>query len=408
LLPRLAQEHCIELFSESFSRSELGLPHHHYLNAYKRHESEPFDIFFYQLEDGRSSRFVRGHIGLMPGVVWVHDLFCKDLGPEACHTSPWETTIRQYLDGDQPFADRLVAPHQLWPRVYREVSLSPVVLCSSRWAYNEFLRMTSNRLEASDGAHSAQVLPIPVSARRNHSHGRVLNPEMLSIACNSVSGIEGRAHKFLPVLKKMPGAWRLVWMLDSDEISSAQALVREFGISEQRVSFVSPRSPDAWGEVVKDSDVALHLHTSTFGHLAPYLQLTMAEGCPAIVAQSGQGEDIPNNVAFHIIPGVHESAQIEAVLEAVRKNGRDALGGEGMRYISASADSADIARTLSAGFRRWAPQLREVMQRWQELQRRAQRELLGEVRHLVCDKSAATPDPFDVSLLPSIKELGWA
>jgi hypothetical protein len=231
---------------------------------------------------------------------------------------------------------------------------------------------------------------------------------MLSIACNTVTGIEGRAHKFLPVLKKMPGAWRLVWMLDPHEISAAQALVREFGISEQRVNFISPRSPDTWSKIIKESDLALHLHTSTFGHLSPYIQLTMADGCPAVVAQSGQGEDIPNNVAFHIVPGVHESAQIGAVIGAVRKHGRDALGGEGTRYMSASSDSTDIAHRLSAGFRSWAPQLKEVMQRWQELQRRAQQELLGEVKHLVCDESLATPDPFDVSLLPAIKELGWA
>jgi hypothetical protein len=247
-----------------------------------------------------------------------------------------------------------------------------------------------------------------VGAQYGDASAETRAPEVLSIACNTVAGIEGRAHKFLPVLKKIRGAWRMVWMLDSGEVASAQALVREFGISEERVSFVAPRSPDAWSAIVRESDLALQLHTSTFGHLSPYIQLTLAHGCPAIVAQSGQGEDIPSNVAFHIVPGVHESAQIEAVIQVIQAQGRGSLGSEGARYISASANAADVAKWLSEGLQRWAPEIAEVMRRWEGLQQRAKVELLREVKHLIKDETAATPDPFEVSLLPAVKELGWA
>jgi hypothetical protein len=407
LLPLLSQEHSIELFSDSFSSSELGLPHWHYLKAYKRHELEPFDIFFYQLEDGRAFRSVRGHIGLIPGVVWVHDLFCKDLGPEACHTSPWENTVRQFFDQTRSFMDRSVAPHQLWPRVYRETSLSPVVLFSSRWARDEFTRMTSNRLEACEGGHVAELLPVPVSANPGRTQQTSRNSEVVSVACASVTGIEGRAHKLLPALRGLPFPWRLRWMVDAEELPTAEALVREFGIEADKVEFVVPRSPDAWVTLVQKSDLALHLHTSTFGHLSPYLQLTLAEGCPAVVARSAQGEDFPSDVVFQIVPGVHEATELQVVLHAVQTRGRGELGAEGSRYIHSCASTEVVARHLAERLRVWAPEVAQVMQRWDALRLRAQAELLQEVRALVADGSHATPDPFEAVLHPAIRELGW-
>jgi len=408
LLPELSTQHEVELFSESFATSEFGLPHHHYLKAYRRHREKPFDIFFYQLEDSRACRFIRGHIGLIPGVVWVHDLFCNDLGPEACHTSPWEHTIKQFYDHSLEFADRSVAPHQLWPRVYREASLCPVVLFSSQWARDEFSRMTSNRIEATSGAHRAGVLHIPLDESLVKSGVELRGKETLRIASATVTGLEGRMHKVLPALRRVSGEWSLTWMLDPHEVEAAQALVKEFGINEARITYASPRSPERWASIVRESDLALHLHVSTFGHLAPYVQLSMVLQCPVIVARAAQGEDLPENVAFHIIPGMHEAAQFLGIVEVIRAHKGAGLGEAAHRYVCATGEVSSVASQLSEQLRTSASDLSVVMNRWVELGARAGAALREEVGMLVGSQHAGDDiDAFRQVIQPSLRELGW-
>lgn len=406
LLPELLKTHSIEVFSSTTSSEQFSLPHYHYLTAYQRHRVEPFDLFFYQVEDGASSRFVRGHIGLVPGVVWVHDLFCRDLGPEACHTSPWEHSIKQFYDPSLPFADRSIAPHQLWPRLYREISLCPVVLFSSDWAHREFSRMTSNRLEAEEGGHHAEVLQVPVSFDgRTPGHAK---GEVFTIACASVTGIEGRSHKVLPALRRLEGAWKLIWMVDHDEQAAAEALAFEYGLSPERYEVRSPRSPELWGSIVQEADCALHVHTSVFGHLAPYMQISLANRCPVIVAQSGQGEDIPDTVAFHIIPGTHESSQLIEIFRVLQ--GKDALnfGVHGHEYVRQHCDPRLVAQQLCGIFQSRAPQVSYVMDRWDSLRKRAQKALVDEVRELVNGEAViSSVDPFERVISPAIRDLGW-
>jgi hypothetical protein len=183
--------------------------------------------------------------------------------------------------------------------------------------------------------------------------------------------------------------------------------VREFGIREENVEFVGPRSPDTWMKIVRQSDLALHFHTSTFGHLSPFIQLSLADGCPVAVARSAQGEDFPSDVVFQVVPGVHEATEIEAIVKLACERGRTELGREGAYYIRQTANTPDVAARLSDNLRAWAPQVGDVMRRWDELQGRARTELLREVQGLMSDNSHATADPFELTVLPYVRELGW-
>lgn len=401
LLPRITERHRIEVFSPYPTSQAYGLPHHHFLNAYRRHREEPFDLFFYQLEDSTSCRFTRGHIGVMPGITWFHDLFFNDLGPEACHTSPWETSIKQFYDSSEPFYDRSKAPHQLWPRAYREVSLSPVVLFSSQWARNEFGTMVSNRLESTLGSHQAEVLPVPVVgqiSRRQSPSG------VFAIASASVPGIEGRSHKLLPVLRNLKCDWHLSWMVDSHERAAALRIVTEFGVAD-RVTVSAARSLDEWEKVVAASDVALHLHTSPFGHLAPFVQASLCAGTPTVVSFAAQGEDFPGDTVFHVVPGIHEGAQLGGILEGILRDGRAAYGTEGQRYILDVCNADSIAERLARGFIEWAPHVGFVMDRWSRLSQKGNQALFAEVMSLVDEDRIAGISPFESLMKPAFAAL---
>jgi hypothetical protein len=399
LLPRVSTRHAIEVFSPTPGADAQGLPHHHFLSACRRHQEAPFDLFFYQLEDGISCRFVRGHIGLIPGVTWLHDLFFNDLGPEACHTSPWETSIQQFYDPREPFYDRAKAPHQLWPRAYREASLSPVTLFSSRWALREFSTMVSNRLESTDGSAQADLLPVPVASA---IEGTQQQDGVFKIASASVPGIEGRGHKLFSVLKDLSCAWHLSWMIDPVEKNAACELLQEFGV-EDCVTLVSPRTTESWIKIVAASDLALHLHTSPFGHLAPFVQLSLASGTPTVVSLSAQGEDLPANTAFQVVPGLAEGVQLREIIEGVRQNSASgSLGSAGQRYVLEVHEADRVANLLSDGFIEWAPHVGYVMDRWSRIAERAKQTLMSEVRSLVDRDVVPGISPFEMVIRPGL------
>lgn len=403
LLPELARHHDVEVLTDTSAASNFGLQSSHYLTAHRKHQRTPFDIFFYQLEDSRACRFVRGHIGLVPGITWLHDLFYNDLGPEAFHTSPWETSIAQYHDPSVMFYDRSKAPHQLWPRAYRETSLSPVVLFSSPWARNEYRRMVSARLEGLRGEHPAEVLPVPV---RVDTAVAARTGDVLRIASASVTGIEGRMHKVLPGLRGLSSPWALTWMVAPDEERAARELVEEFGVSSL-VTIVTGKTSENWRSILSASDLALHLHASVFGRLAPFAQISLLMGVPTVMSFAAQGEDFPESAVFHVVPGSHEGLQVKEIAEVVVRRGATACGANGRRFVLEANDPVKLAHRLASLLTEWAPHVAYVMDRWERLRQRGQRALLDEVRVLVDKDDQSSMNPFRRVLSEPLRELGW-
>lgn len=379
----------------------LGVPNSHYLKAYQRHRTEPFDIFLYQLEDGSRSRFVRASIGIMPGITWFHDLFFQDLGPEATHTSPWESSIQQILDPSVPFPDRAVAPHQLWPRAFRELSLSPVSLFSSQWALAESRTMISSRIESHLGAHRCSLLPVPVEKAEA---APLPARDVLRVVTPAGPGHEGRAHKFLPALKALNSPWHLTWLLAPDERGAAEALVREFDLSP-RVTLQFGRTPAAWAAMLRSAHVALHLHTSSFGHLAPFLHMSLASGRLAVVSDMAQGEDIPASAAMRIIPGISEGMQLVHALRAAQEIDILQATEPARRYVDQHHSPHAVAARLSTLLREAAPLLASPMAKWEHLYARAHDALMSEVRELVGGANDAGLDPFARLVSPAIGEI---
>jgi glycosyltransferase involved in cell wall biosynthesis len=402
LLPYVREHFDIEVFCGLYSGEHLGVPRHHYLTAYRRHREQPFDIFFYQLEDGVVGRFIRTQIGITPGVTWMHDLYLSDLGSEATHVTPWEQTLAKYFDSAQPFGDRKNPPHQLRPRAFRETALSPMVLTSSQWAKREFDGWVHNRLEYVPGAHRCEYVPLPILPQPRTTGSP--DAHELRVVATGGTDIAGRAHKFLPALASLKMPWHLTWVVDPLNVPSAHLLIEEFQV-EGRVTVIGGATPEEWSALVATSDLALHIHDTPFFHLGPYLHLSMAAGCPVVVIRSGSAEAIPEEAAFSIVPGVQEMAQLVGVFEAVAENRSAGLGDAGRRYIMRECDVAATAERLSTYLREAAPALVGVMKRWDDMYGEALDALSDEI----CDHIDAPLEEllssFDTIVAPLLAEI---
>ena len=402
LLPLLKDEFEIEVFSGLPSGSHLGVPRCNTLNVYQRHRANPFDIFFYQVEDGPLGRVVRTQVGTMPGISWMHDTFLSDPGAEGIHTSPWERSVQQMLDLSLPFLERGDLPLQPQPQGYRETSVSPIVLYNSAWAEGTLHRFLSGRYEYASCGHRSDTLPVPVTVIDDARCPEGDRP--LEIVALSSTSLDGRAHKFLPALADCARPAHLTWVIDPSERGDALRMIAEFGVRD-RVTLIEGNSPEQWRALVAKSDLALHLSSNPHCRLSPYLELSMAGAVPAVVTRVGRGEAVPEHVAFLIEPGLHETAQLAGIFDSVPPGESRRLGQVGQAWVKQENDPAGVAARLATTFHESAPLLADVMRAWGGLYKRAEDSLLEEIRTLVDVPTGGMPGAYEMIVKPFVEEM---
>lgn len=402
LLPLMRDEFEIEVFSGLSPGTHLGFPRYNTLNAYQRHRVKPFDLFFYQIEDGSLGRVVRTQVGIMPGVTWMHDTFLSDPGAEGIHTSPWERSLQQMLDLSLPFLERDDLPLQPQPSGDRETSVSPVVLYNNEWGEGTLHRFISGRLEYVQGGHRSEYLPVPASLIADARPAEYDRP--LRVLVYGTTGLEGRAHKILPALADVKTPCALTWVIDPSQRADAQRMVNEFGVGE-KVTFVEGNYPERWRSLVAQSDIALLLNSNPHGRLSPYLELSMAAAVPTVVMRSGRGERISAEHVFVVEPGLHETAQILGVLESVSQESSRRLGEEAQNFALTENDPRRVAAKLRDIFIDSAPGLAAVMRAWDGLYHRGGVALLDEVRALVDAPVGGMPGASELIVAPFVEEL---
>ena len=394
VLPLLKDQFEIELYHDSFLNYP-GFQTQHFLTAYRRHQEKPFDCFFYQLEDSRATAFVRAQLALLPGVVLFHDFILSDDGPEPILNSPWKEIVRRFHDSQYAWPVREAEHKAERPHALREAAFAILPLFSCvRWG-SEYRANCKLRLVEPIGSQRAGYIALPAD-----SLTRGAATPNLRIASSSSPRIEGRMHLVFGALSKLKSPWQLTWLVAPSERAAAERLVHEYEL--QSVKIVAERSPQRWREVLSDCDVAVHLHFSVYGQVGPYLELSLAAGAAVLVSQFGATESLSSEVAWKILPGVREQAEIAAVLDRLsseRSLCRNSIAASYAReFFSPTAVAADLAIALNSA-RSW---LREFNLMWQAFEQQAKAALVSEVLDLG-HQSEGLPDPFAASF----SELGF-
>jgi hypothetical protein len=184
----------------------------------------------------------------------------------------------------------------------------------------------------------------------------------------------------------------------------AERMIGEFGVRD-RVTLVEGNSPDRWRSLAARSDLALHLSSNPHCRLSPYLELSMAAAVPTVAMRVGRGETIPENVAFSLEPGLHETAQLVGVFDAVGSGDSRQLGQAGKNLVSQENDPTSVAARLATTFRESAPLLADVMRAWDGLYTRAEDALLEEIRALVDVPTGGMPGAYEMIVKPFVEEM---
>lgn len=384
IVPHLRERFDIVLFTEGDPRADLGVAEDHFLNARRRHRDHPFDLVLYNIDDGPASRFARAHLGLLPGIVWLHHAALSDLGAEAFHSSPWEFTLERFLDPAAPFNQRGNPVHPLWPLAYRERSLATLLLCSSRNGIRQLEPLSGRRLEAYPGGH--RILHLPVPCLLASSPPPFPTGGTLTIASAARAGIEGQMHKVFLAVRALRAPWRIAWMVDTSEAAAARDLIAEFDVGDH-TTLITERSPEIWGSLLADHCVAVHLHNSPFHAVAPYLEISLGTGRPTIVSGYPGITEVGEEVAFRVEPGGSMGAQLQRLLEFLSSADLPKIGEKGWRYARARLSPEIVADQLASLITEHAPAWRSIMRRWDAIARSAEEELRHDAAKLIAPSS---------------------
>jgi glycosyltransferase involved in cell wall biosynthesis len=369
----------------------------HYLSALRHHKEDPYDLFFYNLDDSEESNFIRMHMGVMPGVTLFHDLLLKSEDPAPLTFSVWPELLKEFNFGSNAVSVKKYGQPDRGAFAFREIALSPISLFASPRLVGEARRLAKESLARIPNFMGTDklYLPYPVTVPRHMQPVRDSNSAP-RIGFFGAPSIENRAAKVCQAMRDIKGEF--VWMLPSASLIQAKEMAHEYGLLN--VTFVEDSSPLAWSRLVGGLDVAVHTYFSLYGTLGPCVQMSLATGVPTIVTSFAESEFLPNSVVFKVEPGHQEVNQIRATIQSILDLDRRELDviGANCRAFAAENNSAEIVgRELCAVFSRARAILEPFYRRWSDVNSWGRSEVI-----------AANLHDYDESLVgDTFKEMGW-
>lgn len=383
--PFLKDSFEIEIFSDSFCTFD-GFGSHHYLAAAEIHAQKPFDLFFYQVENGVHGHFMRSALGLHPGVVLFHDYYMTDLGPDPLTNSPWELVAKKLENSSIPWPARNSEFSREGPQARREVGLTRVPIFTSPRVHCDFIREHDGKV--------SWYLPTPVV--ETQAPRGVL--EDFSIAFCGTPNIEDRAHKLLMALHDLKSPTSLTWLLNEGEKDKAEELLREFRIKNAKI--IIGRTPEQWGSIAGEVSVCVHTLFSVFCTTEPYLLQSMQLAKPCIVTDFADAVHIPSDAVWKVRPGDTESTEIRHALDAIQRDRRLQTNETARQYVLENHSAGFIAKELQLLFEQSSELLARSEESWKMLMRSAREALMSEQQGHFTDWNSALMDAV-------YNELGW-
>jgi glycosyltransferase involved in cell wall biosynthesis len=389
ILPHLQESFDIELFSDK-EESFHGLESQNYLRAAEREDQ--FSLFVYHVEDTRELAFSRLHLGLVPGVVFFHDLLLSDFGPEPILNSPWSETQKVFHSSGYPWPKIDSEFLQRGPTAHREASYAGVRIFSAPRDHREF--MTSIESSVTDPKRHTFCLPYP-------SLSVISKAPEFDLAYVGRPRLEDRPHKLLKALSLMKGAPRLAWLVSSEEYERAKEFLREF--PRVSVKLIEGRTPWIWADVVSQARVAVMTHFSAFGQLGPFFSVATGAGTPVVVSDFGGSDWLPDQLFPKIRAGEGEEFELMRALSMLLHSDTSLLSNQISSYSEELFSTEAIARDFSKVLRYAMPIISDARDRWKTMRMSARSDLLTQSA-LERKFDLVLPDPLE----GAFQELGWS
>lgn len=378
LLPYLVSDFEIDLFHLSTGDGTAGK--YHFLEAIERYCEEPYDLFFYQVEDHPASVFTRIHLALFPGVVLFHDVLFRN--------AQRDIEILRFTDHVNRSLGLLKDLGKMEGEHFagRECGSALVPLFSTERNLAEYRRLRCRSLlNYGNLPLEPSYLPYPVDPKISSPNvEKLFGDELPTIVFPGSVHIEHRAHHLLAAISKLSVDCRLVWLLDREEEQAARRLCTEFGVEGVRFEF--PRTVSAWKQLVCSADAAVHLLFSAYGDPGPWLAISLMAGLPCVVNDFSAAAWFPDSVLFKIRCGDGESDELLRILTSILTRAADdelsAKEQLSVQYAVEQFSTPMVANELKYLLSTCGEQVREFTRSWWKQHAEALFPLIEESRTL--------------------------
>lgn len=391
VLPYLSEIFEIDLYS---AKRERTLNVDNYIRAAERDSQDPYDLFFYLLEDHPSCEFSRLHLALKPGIVYFHDLNFTTFGPDPIINSTWHPVVERFNGPSERWPARGVEHPQNGPFASRELAFAALPIFCDGLHQEEYQRRCRHTLVRERRSYR---VPVPVEHRGIRIE-RQRDLSALRICYPGAPRIEDRCHKVLAAVAELPERMKFTWLIREDEEQEARGKLNEYQITAAEL--VVGRTAERWREIVSRSDLALHPRFSVFGSSSPYLEISLMHGLPVITTKFGSGEFLPRDLVFGLSTGDSESVQMREIILALAADrvtiNRGAIAAYAEELHSAPAVAGELAKIIQSN----SQYLADFRQAWRDFEVEANSALLAEQDQL-CSAEAIE------IVRPIFNELGW-
>ncbi len=388
LKKKFSEKYDIQIFSDNFITSK------HFLTAVSEHKKKPFDIFFYQLEDRKSSNFVRIHLGIQPGIVYFHDSYFTTFGPEPILNSPWKDIVCKSNSKKNNWPIRNFEHYQKGPFAYRESAFAGVSVFSSEHQRIEYNRLVEDRVLGGEDKRS-YLLPLPGMLATD-----AIKSSSLKIAYAGKPEIPYRVHKILQAISETENM-HFNWLIEKSEETQARELLKAYDVSSFKL--FTERSVDNWSSVLSESDIAIHTLFSAFGQLGPYIQSSLISGKPSILTNFASGELYSEKIVFKVQPGNTESMQIREILKTLEDEGlRKEISEKVKSFANEFYNPEVIASELNSIFDNELNRVMLLNKNWNNLRAEARTSLIKEAPKYIGDENV-----WSERYKEHFQELGW-
>ena len=402
LLPEISKECQVEVFYDGFKQYGT-LPTYHYLKAFAQHKKNPFDVFFYQFEDKPFCNFIRSHVGIVPGITYFHDFIINSYGPEPLLNSPFEEVVKKFNQSGRPWPDRSNEYQRSGPYAVREARLSPVAIFATQHALNEYRRVINSGFDHCEfQSQRSFFLPYAVQSEKIKFH---TDNKFKKVSFCGSPRIENRAHKVFEALSQVGSAFEVNWLIDKSEKKASEELLSQF--PELQVNLYFDRQPQNWIRLLENTDIAIHTMFSVFGHVEPYLSMSLMAGVPCISSNFASLEYLPENLVVKVQSGETESFEIAQALDAFARGDILDTKDASRSYAIEMFETRKIAQELISIFNNTQDYFKTFYRRWEALEHEATSELIRESKSFlkIADDTSAMPS---LDLKPIFDELGWS
>lgn len=348
---------------------------HHYLSV------SEYDVSFNQVEEGVGSHFLRMCVGLYPGIVFFHDLYLSDLGPDPVTNSPY-TFIKKLMSSKEDTLD-IEWPNksQEFPRsgafATRESALSWTACFSSARLRNDFARSDFGK------SIPSMFIPYPIDIDSNDSSKNDVSSANNYLAICGTPNIEDQLYKLLAAIRMLSTSLPIVWMVDKSYEVSAKKLIEEFRISN--VNLVSEFTTDNWQKIVKDAKVCSHLHFSVYGQVSPFIEISLQAGKSILMTDFGDSDYYSKDQVFMIPPNDYQTNIIYNLLSRLMNIDSDIQYNKESKFdfVLSNNNPQLIGLEYISMFRQIHLYLKKCSDTWSDVKARANTSLLNQVEDSV-------------------------